>query len=491
MDNNMEISEEIFQINRLLHGDDTTSINMVRMKKLTFFNLASILRSRGLLKDSTHASVEEQLFMFLCIVGHNQRDMVIGHTFLRSSKTVSRYFNHVLWAIGQIQGDYIKPHSTSVSPYIAQRPNFYYPYFKDCIGALDGTHIHANVPIDIVEQFCGRKSFPTQKVLAAVDFDLCFTYVLAGWEGSANDTLVLRDALNRSNGLKVPEGKYYLAGAGYTTQRGFISPYKGVRYQSQGSRTPNNPKELFNYRHFSAHTSIERAFGSLKSRFKILTSRPFFPLKTQVDIVLACCTLHNYILTMGVDDLIPTEEEWVSQSETSATSREQGQAHPECNLSISSKKTEAALCAAFLSNYDSGSYAKVTFNGLHYDLPPWSISILPDCKTTVFNTAKVGAQTTQMKMLYVGKLPLVHDICHHRENEQFLKSGQYPYLTVYSVGHSLIVFVNGQLAGTVYGSLDSPKLTYNGNVEMWAGRKSISLLSIAVGLPNVGNHFET
>ncbi|KAJ0964462.1 hypothetical protein J5N97_025600 [Dioscorea zingiberensis] len=368
MDNNMEISEEIFQINRLLHGDDTTSINMVRMKKLAFFNLASILRSRGLLKDSTHASVEEQLLMFLCIVGHNQRDMVIGHTFLRSSKIVSKYFNYVLWAIGQIQGDYIKPHSTSVSPYIAQRPNFYYPYFKDCIGALDGTHIHANVPIDIVEQFCGRKSFPTQKVLAAVDFDLCFTYVLAGWEGSANDALVLRDALNRSNGLKVPEGKYYLVGAGYTTQRGFISPYEGVRYQSQGSRTPNNPKELFNYRHFSAHTSIERAFGSLKSRFKILTSRPFFPLKTQVDIVLACCTLHNYILTMGVDDLIPTEEEWVSQSETSATSREQWQAHPECepdnNKSIEDYDFLDIVCE---NDQTTGYFAKQTFDNLGQD----------------------------------------------------------------------------------------------------------------------------
>lgn len=33
-----------------------------------------------------------------------------------------------------------------------------------------------------------------------------FTYVLAGWEGSANDFTVLKDALRRPNGLKVPEG---------------------------------------------------------------------------------------------------------------------------------------------------------------------------------------------------------------------------------------------------------------------------------------------
>lgn len=34
-----------------------------------------------------------------------------------------------------------------------------------------------------------------------------FSYVLAGWEGSAADGRVLRDALSRPNGLKVPRGK--------------------------------------------------------------------------------------------------------------------------------------------------------------------------------------------------------------------------------------------------------------------------------------------
>ena len=46
-------------------------------------------------------------------------------------------------------------------------------------------------------------------------------------------------------------------------------------------------------------------------------------------------------------------------------------------------------CAAFIANYDTKSYAKATFGNGQYDLPPWSISILPDCKTVVYNTAKV------------------------------------------------------------------------------------------------------
>lgn len=74
------------------------------------------------------------------------------------------------------------------------------------MGAIDGTHIQARVPSNMVNRFRGRKSTPTQNVLAAVDFDLRFTYVLAGWEGSAHDATVLRDAIERENGLRVPEG---------------------------------------------------------------------------------------------------------------------------------------------------------------------------------------------------------------------------------------------------------------------------------------------
>lgn len=34
-----------------------------------------------------------------------------------------------------------------------------------------------------------------------------FVYVLSGWEGSAADSRVLRDAVTRPNGLKIPSGR--------------------------------------------------------------------------------------------------------------------------------------------------------------------------------------------------------------------------------------------------------------------------------------------
>lgn len=48
-----------------------------------------------------------------------------------------------------------------------------------------------------------------------------------------------------------------------------------------------------------------------------------------------------------------------------------------------------SVCSAFLANVDTNSDATVTFNGKSYQLPAWSVSILPDCKNVVLNTAKV------------------------------------------------------------------------------------------------------
>ncbi|XP_057459695.1 beta-galactosidase-like [Actinidia eriantha] len=189
----------------------------------------------------------------------------------------------------------------------------------------------------------------------------------------------------------------------------------------------------------------------------------------------------------------------------------------------------SSACAAFLANYNSKSFARVAFGNMHYNLPPWSISILPDCKNTVYNTARVGAQSARMKMT-----PVVYDVGFSWQsfneepasyndntftmvglleqinttwdasdylwymtdvkidsNEGFLRSGKNPVLKVYSAGHALHVFINGRLSGTAYGSLEDPRLTFSSDVNLRPGVNKIALLSIAVGLPNIGPHFET
>lgn len=286
--------------------DDTTCVNMLRLSRAKFFRFCHLFRDRGLLEDTIHMCVEQQVAMFLNTIGHNLRNRLVGTNFDRSGETVSRYFNKVLRAIGELRGELIKPPSLETPNKIAGNYRWD-PYFKDCIGAIDGTHVRASVPRDIEHAFRGRKSYATQNVMAAVDFDLRFTYVLAGWEETAHDALVLRDALERENGLRVSQGKFYLVDAGYGAKPGFLPPFRGVRYHLNewGNNPVQNEKELFNLRHSSLHITVERAFGALKRRFKILDdATPFFPFKTQVDIVVACCIIHNWVIQDRSDEIV-------------------------------------------------------------------------------------------------------------------------------------------------------------------------------------------
>ncbi len=71
--------------------------------------------------------------------------------------------------------------------------------------------------------------------------------------------------------------------------------------------SPENEKELFNLRHSSLRTTIERGFGILKKRFRVLDAEPFWSFPTQVDVVLACCVIHNHIMGVDPNDSIMEE----------------------------------------------------------------------------------------------------------------------------------------------------------------------------------------
>ena len=111
---------------------------------------------------------------------------------------------------------------------------------------------------------------------------------------------------------------------GYTNGEGFLAPYRGRRYHLQewitGWRAPQNPEELFNYRHARARNVIERCFGLLKKRWAILRSPSFYPIRTQCRIILACCILHNFIrMNMALDpeEFTPLAEDEVPVGEES------------------------------------------------------------------------------------------------------------------------------------------------------------------------------
>ncbi|XAR66402.1 Beta-galactosidase [Bertholletia excelsa] len=191
-------------------------------------------------------------------------------------------------------------------------------------------------------------------------------------------------------------------------------------------------------------------------------------------------------------------------------------------------------CAAFLANYDSNMDANVTFNGNSYFLPAWSVSILPDCKSVIFNTAKVVSQknvedfelsrSTSVKELSLASAPwswykekvgiwgsnsfnssnLLEQINTTKDSSDFLwysttinvneniKQGQenQVFLVIESLGHAALVFVNKRLVGFGYGNHDDASFVLREKISLNQGTNTLDVLSMVIGLQNYGPWFD-
>ncbi|KAH0693337.1 hypothetical protein KY285_020434 [Solanum tuberosum] len=200
---------------------------------------------------------------------------MIQDIFQHSGETVHRHFRSVLKVVSKLARDIIKPHLNYNDGVGAHKPcnDRYLPFFKDCIGALDGTHVKARLPQCQQIPYIGRKGYPTQNILAVVNFNMCFTLAWA-----AHDSRIFGEALRRSEiNFSHPLGnKYYLVDAGYAHVKGYMAPYKGdnVRYHlpdfrrgaTRQLREPRGHIEKFNYMHSSCRNIVERTFGVWKAK---------------------------------------------------------------------------------------------------------------------------------------------------------------------------------------------------------------------------------
>ena len=270
-----------------------------RMDKDTFKKLLKRLTERGGLEDSKLISAGEKLMTFIhAIVGFSNRQLC--ERWQHSGSTISDILHEVAASLLRCKSLFFdRPKDgDALSARIVNNPK-YFPFFEDCIGALDGTHISAIVPSDLHGVFRNRKGFLSQNVLGVVNFEMIFQYALVGWEGSAHDGRVYDDA--RGKGLPWVIGKYFLGDAGYALSRTCLTLYRGVHYHlkewARGNERPMNKEELFNLRHASLRNVIERVFGVLKKRFPLLVNMHSYDFQFQCELVLCILMIHNFIRT--------------------------------------------------------------------------------------------------------------------------------------------------------------------------------------------------
>ncbi|XP_072147247.1 uncharacterized protein [Setaria viridis] len=128
-------------------SNTTSCYNMFRMSCPLFHQLHDLLVDSYGLRGTRDMSTVEALGMFLWILGAPQSLRQVEDRFVRSLETISRTFDKVLGTVLKLAVDNIRPldpqfktvHKRLLNPRFA-------PYFNNCIGAIDGTHVPVVVP---------------------------------------------------------------------------------------------------------------------------------------------------------------------------------------------------------------------------------------------------------------------------------------------------------------------------------------------------------
>ncbi|OVA19595.1 D-galactoside/L-rhamnose binding SUEL lectin domain [Macleaya cordata] len=205
------------------------------------------------------------------------------------------------------------------------------------------------------------------------------------------------------------------------------------------------------------------------------------------------------------------------------------------------EKPGTNVCAAFLCNNHTREPTTATFRGVEYYLPAHSISILPDCKTVVYNTqtmqvpsvgrylltttfrakqvvAQHNARTfhksevankdikwemSHEKIPTVDEAPIKFDkplelLAQTKDTTDYLwyttridvtdddlprRKDILPVIQVANLGHAMHAFVNGEYIGSGHGNNIDKSFSFRKPINLKPGTNDISLLGMTVGLP--------
>ncbi|CAF3068258.1 unnamed protein product [Rotaria sp. Silwood2] len=167
-----------------------------------------------------------------------------------------------------------------------------------CLGAIDGTHIAVEPPIGEETDYYNYKKHHSIILLAVVESNLKFTYVNVGAPGRCNDAFVY----GRSTLYEILQGLDYaqyhltinntriqphiIADSAFPLSRNLMKPFI-----ERIGMPPN--QSLFNFRLSHCRSTVERAFGHLKNRFRSIHKKMEYNIEHIKIIIKATCVLHN------------------------------------------------------------------------------------------------------------------------------------------------------------------------------------------------------
>ncbi|XP_072062297.1 uncharacterized protein [Arachis hypogaea] len=213
-----------------------------RMRKSVFNRLCNDLVLNYGLKSTRGVSREEMVATFLYMLGQGASYIMLEKQFQHSGETIFRQFHHVLSCVKKLAKNIIRP----IDPSFGDTPKYimdndrYWPYFKDCIRAIDGKYYLVDA------------GYPTFK----------------GFLGPYRHTR-----------YHIPQFKL---------ASNFRSNNEKFNYCHSSLRTVIE-------RTFGVCKARWKILQNMPLRAKF---------ETQCDIIVACFTLHNFIRMMDSDDII-------------------------------------------------------------------------------------------------------------------------------------------------------------------------------------------
>ncbi|XP_024866356.1 protein ALP1-like [Kryptolebias marmoratus] len=280
--------------------DPRPDFRLSRESLAVLLNLLNLDRQHG-----WGAAIDTLVFLFWLASGASYR--VVSRVFGMPRSTVHRIVHHITEEVVAVCHQVIhlpkNPEDLEVVSHgfagLAR-----HRAFVKAAGAINGCHIQIK-PLSSPDGQCyrNRKLFPSIILQAVCDHRGRFIDTYVGWPGSVHDSRVLRHSPLYRQSVYPPPGHFILADGGYPClQRPLplITPYKRP-LQGVGAQG-------FNTRHSRARSIIERAFGMMKTRFRVIFLQALEVHHTFVPhVITACCVLHNICLSDG--DVVALEDE--------------------------------------------------------------------------------------------------------------------------------------------------------------------------------------
>nr|XP_027219749.1 putative nuclease HARBI1 [Penaeus vannamei] len=159
------------------------------------------------------------------------------------------------------------------------------------LGAIDGCHVKVKAPSRMQADYLDRTLHHSVTLLAVCDVEKRFTFISAGFPGSAHDSRVFKNSvlyekIKKEPSTVFPTQKHYIIGdSAFPLLEHLLVPFR------KSDNLACNRKK-FNKVLSQTRVVVEHSFGLLKGRFRKLRH-----LDVDIDraqyLITACCVLHN------------------------------------------------------------------------------------------------------------------------------------------------------------------------------------------------------